>query len=83
MMAASAPVDSMTYSFVNSTVFNTVKSTESDLKTIISGLGDNPTTSDLLMVQQDVQKWTLIVQVQSTITKEMADSYKGIIAKAA
>ncbi|VVE47863.1 hypothetical protein PIN31115_04489 [Pandoraea iniqua] len=82
-MAASAPVDSMTYSFVNSTVFNTVKSTESDLKTIISGLGDNPTTSDLLMVQQDVQKWTLIVQVQSTITKEMADSYKGIIAKAA
>lgn len=76
-------VDSVTFSFINDSVFTSVKSTESSLKSTISGLGENPTTVDLLMTQQAVQQWTLLVQIQSTITKEVGDAMKGIVQKAA
>ena len=75
-------VDALTFGVINDTVFNVVKSTESNFKSTISGLGENPTTTDLLMVQQGVQQWTLMVQIQSTVTKEIGDAMKGIIQKA-
>jgi len=75
-------VDSVTFSFINENVFNAVKSTESSLKSTINSLGSNPTTADLLMTQQGVQQWSLMVQIQSTITKEVGDAMKGVIQKA-
>lgn len=55
---------------------------ESNLKTTITNLPTNPSTSDLLVIQSQVQQWTLATDIQSTITKTLGDALKGIIQKA-
>ena len=53
-----------------------------ELRNLIGSLGENPSTADLLALQQQVQQWTLTTQVQSTVIKEVADALKGIVQKA-
>ncbi|MFP3700179.1 EscF/YscF/HrpA family type III secretion system needle major subunit [Burkholderia sp. SIMBA_013] len=36
----------------------------------------------MLKMQQQVQQWTMLIEIQSTITKQIADSLKGVIQKA-
>ena len=55
---------------------------ESNLKTTITNLPTNPSTADLLVIQSQVQQWTLTTDIQSTITKTLGDALKGIIQKA-
>lgn len=43
----------------------------------------NVNQADLLLLQADLQKWSMMIQLQSTITKELGDALKGIIQKAA
>ncbi|MGB3068124.1 MAG: EscF/YscF/HrpA family type III secretion system needle major subunit [Ottowia sp.] len=57
--------------------------TETALRTRLDNLGDNPTQTDLLDMQVGLQKWTMLIQLQSTINKELGDALKGIIQKAA
>ena len=38
--------------------------------------------ADMLKMQQQVQQWTMLIEIQSTITKQIADSLKGVIQKA-
>ena len=72
----------ITIDYIGNTVGNSMKSKETDLKQKIEALGDNPSTQDLLMVQQDVGEWTILTQIQSTLVKEVADAMKGVIQKA-
>ena len=67
--------------FLNDTVMKSIERQEQDLKTTIQKSGDNPTTADLLMLQQGVQKWSMTVQIQSTMVKELSDAMKGVIQK--
>lgn len=53
--------------------------TETNLRTVLEKGGDS--TQDLLAMQQAVTKWTLTVQMQTTIVKEVGDAMKGIIQK--
>jgi type III secretion protein F len=53
--------------------------TETNLRTVLDKGGD--TTQDMLAMQQAVTKWTLTVQMQTTIVKEVGDAMKGIIQK--
>ena len=53
--------------------------TETNLRTVLEKGGD--TTQDMLAMQQAVTKWTLTVQMQTTIVKEVGDAMKGIIQK--
>ena len=70
------------FDFINNSISKEVQSREADLKTQISALGANPTTSDLLNMQQQLQQWTMTTQIQSTLVKEISDAMKGIIQKA-
>ncbi|MFC4160068.1 EscF/YscF/HrpA family type III secretion system needle major subunit [Chitinimonas lacunae] len=73
----------LTFDFINSTLQTYTQSREADLKAQISALGENPSTADLLAMQQKLQSWTMMTQLQSTVVKELADALKGIIQKAA
>ena len=44
---------------------------------------DTIDTADMLKLQQVMQQWTMMTQVQSTVVKELGDTLKGIIQKAA
>lgn len=72
----------ITFDYINSSVASVVQSRESDLKIQISKLGVNPTTTDLLNLQQQIQQWTMMTQIQSTLVKEISDAMKGVIQKA-
>ena len=37
----------------------------------------------MLEVQQQLQQWTMMTQVQSTVVKELGDTLKGVVQKAA
>lgn len=55
---------------------------EQDLRAQIQSMGNNPSTADLLIMQQQLQKWTMLIQLQSTVVKEFGDAMKGVIQKA-
>lgn len=80
-MAAPTPTTGLTFDYVNSTIYNVVQNREQELQTQIAALGPNPTTADLLNMQQKLQQWTMTVQLQSTIVKDLGDTLKGIIQK--
>ena len=44
---------------------------------------DNVTSADMLSLQADMQQWTMMTQIQSTVVKELGDTMKGVIQKAA
>ena len=72
----------ITFDYINNSVASVVQSREADLKGQISKLGANPSTADLLNLQQQIQQWTMVTQIQSTLVKEISDAMKGVIQKA-
>ena len=72
----------ITFDYINNSVASVVQSREADLKGQISKLGANPSTTDLLNLQQQIQQWTMVTQIQSTLVKESSDAMKGVIQKA-
>lgn len=73
----------LTFDYINNSVYQVVQQREASLRNQISALGANPSTTDLLNLQQQIQQWTMMTQVQSTLVKEVSDALKGIIQKAA
>jgi type III secretion protein F len=71
----------LTFDYINSTVYNVVQNREQALLSQIGALGNNPTTAELLSMQQQVQQWTMLTQIQSTVVKEVGDALKGIVQK--
>ncbi|MFA5489282.1 MAG: EscF/YscF/HrpA family type III secretion system needle major subunit [Candidimonas sp.] len=88
-MAEITPVGSggMSLSYLNETVYQGMRAYEVKLRETLARIGNNPDGSvsqtDLLMMQQEVQQWTMMVDVQSTITKQISDSLKSVIQKSA
>ena len=72
----------ITFDYINNSVATVVQSREADLKGQISKLGANPSTTDLLNLQQQIQQWTMVTHIQSTLVKEISDAMKGVIQKA-
>ena len=68
--------------FIGTTVGKSTESAETKLKQEIEVLGDDPSAQDLIMLQQKVGEWTLMLQIESTLVKEVADAMKGVIQKA-
>lgn len=81
-MEVAANNSGLTFEYLGNTVANAVKKKEDDVLSTISKMGENPSTGDLLMMQQRVQQWTMMVQIQSTLVKEVSDAMKGVIQKA-
>lgn len=73
----------ITQAGVYETIGATTSAKEANLKRTLSGLGENASTSDLLLMQKEIQEWGLFTQIQSTIVKEVSEAMKGVIQKAA
>jgi type III secretion protein F len=69
----------LSFNSVSNTMQPFMDKTESDLRVVLATGGDS--TSDLLAMQQAVTKWTLTIQMQTTIIKELGDAMKGVIQK--
>lgn len=78
-----ANASGLTFDSINSSIAQVTTTREAALKQTISGLGESPTTSDMLKMQQEIQQWSMFTQIQSTIVKELSDAMKGVIQKAA
>lgn len=73
----------LTFDSINSSIAQVTTRREASLKELIAGLGDSPSTADMLSMQQQIQQWSMFTQIQSTIVKELSDAMKGVIQKAA
>lgn len=73
----------LTFNSINASIAQVTAGREAALKETIGGLGESPSTSDMLNMQQQIQQWSMFTQIQSTIVKELSDAMKGVIQKAA
>ena len=72
----------VTFQQINDNVLAQAQTAEGNLKTQIDNLGTKtPTTLDLLVLQQQMQQWSMLVELESTIAKTTADTMKGVIQK--
>lgn len=78
-----ANASGLTFDSINSSIAQVTTTREAALKQTIGGLGESPSTSDMLKMQQEIQQWSMFTQIQSTIVKELSDAMKGVIQKAA
>ena len=69
---------------VNKSIYEGIRTQETKLQTTISTIGSKAdgavSQSDMLLMQQQIQQWSMMVEIQSTITKQIADSLKDILA---
>ena len=72
----------LTFDYINSTVLAALNNREVQLRAAIQSTGNNPSTVQLLDLQQQVQQWTMLAQIQGTLAKEISDAMKGVIQKA-
>ncbi|WP_276807893.1 EscF/YscF/HrpA family type III secretion system needle major subunit [Castellaniella defragrans] len=76
---------SLNFNAVNDTIYSGIRSQETKLRDTINALNSKSdgdiSQTDLLMLQQQTQQWTMMIELQSTITKQISDSLKGIIQK--
>lgn len=76
----------LNFNNVNNTIYEGIRTQETKLKSTIATIGaqgdGNISQTDMLMMQQQVQQWSMMIEIQSTITKQIADSLKGVIQKA-
>jgi len=73
----------LSFDYIGTTVANVVSSAQTSLQNRISSLdADSASPTDLLLLQQEVSKWTMMTEIQSTLVKELSDAMKGIIQKA-
>lgn len=72
----------LTFENINTTISNVTRAREAELKQTLGQLKE-PSTQDLLRMQQEVQQWSMFTQIQSTVVKEVAEAMKGVIQKAA
>ena len=68
---------------LNNTLGKVSQTREAELQSTITSMDDSATTTDLLKLQQQIQQWTMFTQIQSTVVKEVADTMKGVIQRAA
>ena len=80
-----AAIGGMTFNSIANSLGAASSNLESALRTRLEGLQseDNVSTATMLAVQQQLQQWTMMTQVQSTVVKELGDTLKGVIQKAA
>ncbi len=69
--------------FINETVGVVTTGREAELKKTLSELGESPSLTEMLKVQQQLQQWGMFAQIQSTLVKEVSDALKNVIQKAA
>ncbi len=72
--------------YINEVGISALGLREKDLQTSLQSATskpEGPSTIDMLTLQQQVQQWSMLVQVVSTIYKEVTDALKGVVQKSA
>ncbi len=71
---------------LNSAIFSSLSTQETSLKATMNTISvdsdGNVSQSDLLKMQQQLQQWSIMIDLQSTMTKQIGDSLKAVIQKA-
>lgn len=80
-----ASISGLTFNDISSSMGKASASVETSLRNKITSIqnSDNVTSADMLSLQADMQQWTMMTQIQSTVVKELGDTMKGVIQKAA
>lgn len=80
-----ASISGLTFNDISSSMGKASASVESSLRNKITSIqnSENVTSADMLSLQADMQQWTMMTQIQSTVVKELGDTMKGVIQKAA
>lgn len=75
-------INNLNFDYVTTTVSSVIQTAETSLKNRVSSLDPaNTSPTDLLLLQQEISKWTMMIDVQSTLVKTISDAMKGIIQK--
>jgi len=79
------PGNGLSLDYVSQTMLTAVSSAEQTLRATIQtqAASQTQTPSDLLVLQKQIQEWSMITQLQSTVVKELADAAKSVIQKSA
>jgi type III secretion protein F len=72
---------SVSADFINQVGLSALNTRETSLRNSISSVGNNPTTVQMLDLQQQVQQWSLLVSIITTLYKETTDSMKSVVQK--
>ena len=74
------------FSTINSTLFQGLENKQVELTNSITNTGTdtngNISTLDMLKLQQQLQQYTMMSDLTSTMNKSMSDSMKSVIQKA-
>lgn len=79
------PGNGLSLDYVSQSMLTAVTNAEQTLRTTIQAqaASQTQTPSDLLVLQKQIQEWSMITQLQSTVVKELADAAKSVIQKSA
>ncbi|MEY3202219.1 MAG: hypothetical protein RIR70_1769 [Pseudomonadota bacterium] len=66
---------------VSNKVGQVIRRNESDLKSTLYSANKETSATDLLNMQLKLQSWSVSVQMQSSIVKELGDALKGVVQK--
>ena len=66
---------------VSNKVGQVIRRNESDLQTTLYSANKETSATDLLNMQLKLQSWSVSVQMQSSIVKELGDALKGVVQK--
>jgi len=72
----------ITFDLISRTVGQAMETRETQLAQFTQTMDPN-STMDLVKMQHMVQQWTMLTQLNSTLIKELGDTLKGVIQKAA
>lgn len=69
--------------YINQIGITALNTRETKLRASIDAVGqkESPSTVDMLDLQQQVQQWSMMIQVVSTLAKEVTDALKGVVQK--
>lgn len=68
-------------SLIDTTFSSKIATADTNISTSITNMGTNPTTQELLAIQRQIQLWSMLVDLQSTLTKSTVDTMKSVIQK--
>lgn len=76
----------VTFNNINSAIYSSLNAQEAKVQNTLNNVSTdadgNVSQTDLLKLQQELQQWTLMTDLLSTMTKQVGDSLKSIVQKA-
>lgn len=72
----------LTFDSIVSSFSTAYDNSTTSLNTAIANMQTNQDPTALLQMQMAMQKWSMLIELQGTLSKTLSDTMKGIIQKA-